>query len=157
MRTSGSQKLPAQLERKLSMFHDHCARYMILEKYPLALVGSMDETPVFFIWCQIKKGAKNASLEPRVTSHITVVHTSVSFPKFSDVNLTTKDQNSVRNAAGRSHKTTQVTKERKTAEHEQITNLNRNLFSVINPNRHTCLRILFRCRIIYITPLKIKM
>ena len=46
--TSISQKLPKQLENVLSKFYKDAVHFMCIGKYPLSLVGNMDETPVFF-------------------------------------------------------------------------------------------------------------
>ena len=60
VRTSFSQKLPKQLEGVLSKFYEDAARFMKTEKYPLSLVGNMNETPAFFDMvpskCISKKG-----------------------------------------------------------------------------------------------------
>ena len=47
-RTSISQKLPNQLEDVLSKFYEDAARFMRIGKYPLSLIGNMDETPASF-------------------------------------------------------------------------------------------------------------
>ena len=47
-RTSISQKFPKQLEDVLSKFHEDAARFIRTGKYPLSLIGNMDETPAFF-------------------------------------------------------------------------------------------------------------
>ena len=61
-RTSISQKLPKQLEDVLSKFYEDAARFMRIGKYPLSLIGNMDETPAFFDMvlskCISKKGEK---------------------------------------------------------------------------------------------------
>ena len=46
--TSIGQKLPKQLEEKLSGFFKMRAKFLKIRKYPPALIGNMDETPVFF-------------------------------------------------------------------------------------------------------------
>ena len=46
-RTSVSQKLPKQLEGVLSKFYEDAARFRRIGKYPLSLVGNMDETLAF--------------------------------------------------------------------------------------------------------------
>ena len=50
-RTSVSQKLPSQLESVLTKFYADAAKFMRIGKYPLSLVGNMDETPAFLTWC----------------------------------------------------------------------------------------------------------
>ena len=52
--TSVSQKLPRQLESVLSKFYADAAKFMRIGKYPLSLVGNMDETPAFFLFCQLR-------------------------------------------------------------------------------------------------------
>ena len=47
-RTSVIKKPPKQLESILRKFYEDTARFMRIEKYPLSLVGNMDETPAFF-------------------------------------------------------------------------------------------------------------
>ena len=47
-RTSLSQKLPAQLEQKLTNFFTEVEKAKISGRYPLALIGNMDETPMYF-------------------------------------------------------------------------------------------------------------
>ena len=47
VRTSFSQKLPKQLEGVLSKFYEDAASFMRIGKYPLSLVGNLDETPAF--------------------------------------------------------------------------------------------------------------
>ena len=53
-RTSLSQKLPAQLESKLRSFYNQCARVLRIGKYPLSLIGNMDETPMYFDMVPLK-------------------------------------------------------------------------------------------------------
>ena len=43
-----SQKLPSQLESVLTKFYADAVKFMRIGKYPLSLVGNMDETPAFF-------------------------------------------------------------------------------------------------------------
>ena len=61
-RTSVSQKLPSQLESILTRFYADAAKFMRIGKYPLSLVGKMDETPAFFDMvpskCIAAKGTK---------------------------------------------------------------------------------------------------
>ena len=61
-RTSISQKLPSQLESVLTKFYADVAKFMRIGKYPLSLVGNMDETPAFFDMvpskCILAKGTK---------------------------------------------------------------------------------------------------
>ena len=45
--TSVSHKLPSQLESVLTKFYADAANFMRIGKYPLSLVGNMDETPAF--------------------------------------------------------------------------------------------------------------
>ena len=47
-RTSLCQRLPSQLENKISSFYSECAKFLKIGKYPFPLTGNMDETPVFF-------------------------------------------------------------------------------------------------------------
>ena len=47
-RTSLSQKLPHQLEEKIKGFYLQCAKAIKIGKYPLQLIGNMDETPMWF-------------------------------------------------------------------------------------------------------------
>ena len=47
-KTSLYQKLPYQLESKIFSFYFECARFLKIGKYPLSLIGNMNETPVFF-------------------------------------------------------------------------------------------------------------
>ena len=42
------QKLPSQLGSKISSFYSECIRFLKIGKYPLPLIGHIDETPVFF-------------------------------------------------------------------------------------------------------------
>ena len=75
-----TQKLPKQLDEKLSAFQDMCIKFLKIAKYPLALVSSMDETPVFFDMAN-KSFAKRGSESVTVRSsgceknHVTVVLT----------------------------------------------------------------------------------
>ena len=69
-RTSVSQKLPSQLESVLTKFYADAAKFMRIGKYPLSLVGNMDETPAFFdivpSKCMRLKLPKNAWFALRV-------------------------------------------------------------------------------------------
>ena len=47
-RTSLSQKHPAQLEQKFTNFFIEVEKAKTLGRYPLALIGNMDETPMYF-------------------------------------------------------------------------------------------------------------
>jgi len=47
-RTSLSQKLPRQLESKITTFYTQCGKAIKIGKYPLGLIGNMDETPMWF-------------------------------------------------------------------------------------------------------------
>ena len=47
-RTSISQKLPAQLERKLESFLNHVRLFRKQQEYPLDLIIIMDKTPMYF-------------------------------------------------------------------------------------------------------------
>ena len=62
-RVSISQKLSKQVEGVPSKFHEDVARFMRIGKYPLSLVGNMDETPAFFDMvlskCTSKKGERD--------------------------------------------------------------------------------------------------
>ena len=60
-RTSISQKLTKQLEEKLSALFVMCAKFLKIGKYPLVLVGNMDETPGFFNMVLNKSFAKKIS------------------------------------------------------------------------------------------------
>ena len=68
-RTSVSQKLPSQLESVLNKFYADAAKFMRIGKYPLSLVGNMDETPAFFDM------ASSKCIEAKGTKEC-VVHTS---------------------------------------------------------------------------------
>ena len=78
-RTSISQKLPAQLESKLEPFYKECARIRRIGKYPLSLIGNMDETPMYFDMVPLKtiaqKGKKSVTIRSSGSEkrHITVV------------------------------------------------------------------------------------
>ena len=60
--TSVRQKLPSQLESVLTKFYADAAKFIRIGKYPLSLVGNMDETPAFFDMvpskCIAPKGTK---------------------------------------------------------------------------------------------------
>ena len=64
-RTKISQKLPPQLDDKITAFHSHVIKLRKLYSYSLRNIGNMDETPVFFI-CLVAKlflqSAKKPSL-----------------------------------------------------------------------------------------------
>ena len=47
-RTSLCQRLPSQLENKMSSFCSECAKLLKIGKYLFPLIGCMDQTPVFF-------------------------------------------------------------------------------------------------------------
>ena len=78
-RTSVSQKLPSQLESVLTKFYVDAAKFMRIRKYPLSLVGNMDETPAFFDMVPLKriaaKGTKECVVRTsgREKKHLTVV------------------------------------------------------------------------------------
>ena len=78
-RTSMSQKLPQQLESKISSFYLQCAKAIRIGKYPLELIGNMDETPMWFdIVPQrsiAKKGSKSVVIRTSGSDkrHLTVV------------------------------------------------------------------------------------
>ena len=78
-RTSISQKLLRQSEDVLTKFCKDAAKYMRIGKYPLSLVGNMDETPAFFNMVPSKYTAKKGDKECLVCSsrsekkHLTVV------------------------------------------------------------------------------------
>ena len=59
--TSFSKKLPKQQEDNLSGFCDMYAKFLKIKNYPVALVGNMDETPVFFNMVPNKSFAKKSS------------------------------------------------------------------------------------------------
>ena len=60
--TSVNQKLPSQQESVLTKFYADTAKFLRIGKYPLSLVGNMDETPAFFDMvpskCIAAKGTK---------------------------------------------------------------------------------------------------
>ena len=60
-RTSLSQKLPEQLEEKIKSFYMLCAKAVRIGKYPLGLIGNMDETPMWFDIVPQKSLAKTGS------------------------------------------------------------------------------------------------
>ena len=64
--TSLRQKLPFQLESKISSFYSECARFLKIGKYPLPLIGNMDQTPVFFDMVSekllVQKGQKSVTI-----------------------------------------------------------------------------------------------
>lgn len=78
-RTSVSQKLPQQLESSITKFYLDAGRYMRIGKYPLSLVGNMDETPAFFDMVPAKSITKTGTKECVVRTsggekkHVTVV------------------------------------------------------------------------------------
>ena len=78
-RTSVSQKLPSQLESVLTKFYADAAKFMRIGKYPLSLVGNMNETPVFFDMvpskCIVGKGTKECVVRTSggEKKHLTVV------------------------------------------------------------------------------------
>ena len=47
-RTSLCQRLPSQLENKVSPFCSECAKFLKIGKYLFPLIGNMNQTPVFF-------------------------------------------------------------------------------------------------------------
>ena len=47
-RTSLSQKLPEQFESNIKTFYLQCAKAIKIGKYPLNLIGNMNETPMWF-------------------------------------------------------------------------------------------------------------
>ena len=81
-KTSLRQKLPFQLESKISSFYSECARFLKIGKYPLPLIGNMDEAPVFFHMVPerslVQKGQKSVTIrtsgseKKRVTVFLTV-------------------------------------------------------------------------------------
>ena len=78
-RTSLSQKLPQQLESKITAFYLQCSKAIRIGKYPLELIGNMDETPIWFdIVPQrsiAKKGSKSVVIRTSGSEkrHVTVV------------------------------------------------------------------------------------
>ena len=78
-RTSVSQKLPSQLESVLTKFYADAAKFMRIRKYPLSLVGNMDETPPFLDMvpskCIAAKGTKECvvRISGGEKKHLTVV------------------------------------------------------------------------------------
>ena len=81
-KTSLRQKLPFQLESKISSFYSECARFLKIGKYPLPLIGNMDQTPVFFDMVSekllVQKGQKSVTIWTSGSEkrHVTVVHTA---------------------------------------------------------------------------------
>ena len=75
------QKLPSQLESKISSFYSECVRFLKIGKCPLPVIGNTDETPVFFDMVPekslVQKGQKSVTI--RISSsengHATVVLT----------------------------------------------------------------------------------
>ena len=65
-KTSLCQKLPSQLESKISSFYSECARFLKIGKYPLPLINNMDQTPVFFDMVSekllVQKGQKSVTI-----------------------------------------------------------------------------------------------
>ena len=76
------RQLPPQLESKISSFYSECARFLKIGKYPLSLIGNMNETPVFFDMVPekslVQKGQKSLTIRTsgsekrRVTVVLTV-------------------------------------------------------------------------------------
>ena len=66
VRTSVSQKLPAQLERKIESFLTQVRALRARHQYPLELIINMDETPMYFDivpgYTINKKGARNVQI-----------------------------------------------------------------------------------------------
>ena len=80
-RTSLCQRLPSQLENKISSFYFECAKFLKIGKYPFLLIGNMDETPVFFDIAPkrsfVSTGNKSVTIRTSGSEkrHVTVVHT----------------------------------------------------------------------------------
>ena len=87
-RTSLSQKLPQQLESKISTFYAQCGKAIKIGKYPLDLIGNMDETPLWFdIVPQrsiVKKGTKSLVIR---TSGSEKIHLTVVLGVMADGNI----------------------------------------------------------------------
>ena len=79
--TSLCQKLPSQLEIKISSFYSECARFLKIGKYPFPMISNMDETPVFFDMMPeksvVQKGQKSVTTGTSGSEkrHVTVVLT----------------------------------------------------------------------------------
>ena len=73
------KKLPKQLEGVLTKFYADASKFMRIGKYPPSLLGNMDETPAFLIWCLQKsiasKGVKECVVRTTGSEkkHLTVV------------------------------------------------------------------------------------
>ena len=82
-KTSLCQKLPSQLESKISLFYSDCARFLKIGKYPLLLIGNMGKTPVFFDMVPeksfVQKGQNSVTIRTSGSKkrHVTVVLTVV--------------------------------------------------------------------------------
>ena len=80
-KTTFCQKLPSQLESKISSFYSECARFLKIGKNPLPLIGAMDKTPVFFDMepekSLMQKGQKSVIIRTSGSEkrHVTVVLT----------------------------------------------------------------------------------
>ena len=78
-KTSLCQKLSSQIESKISSFYSKCTRFFKIGKYPLPLIGNIDETPVFFDMVLrkslVQKGHKSVTLRTSGSEkrHVTVV------------------------------------------------------------------------------------
>ena len=74
------QKLPSQLGSKIS-FYSECIRFLKIGKYPLPLIGHIDETLVFFDMMPekslVQKGQKSVTIRASGSEkrHVTVVLT----------------------------------------------------------------------------------
>ena len=62
-RTSISQKLSKQLEGVFSKFYEDAGRFMWIGKYPLSLVGNIDETSAVFDLFPLKSISKTSERE----------------------------------------------------------------------------------------------
>ena len=67
-RTSISQKLPAQLERKLESFLNHVRLFRKQQEYPLDLIIIMDKTPMYFNMVPERTVTSKGSKEVRIRS-----------------------------------------------------------------------------------------
>ena len=54
-RTKISQKLPAQLDDKITAFHNHIIKLRKLHSYTMCNIANMDETPVFLTYLVIEQ------------------------------------------------------------------------------------------------------
>ena len=78
VKTSQAQRLPAQLEEKITQFYTKFQQVQQCASYPFYLIGNMDETPVYFDLVSNKvvdrKGAKDCCVNTTDAKkrHVTV-------------------------------------------------------------------------------------